>query len=459
MNGLSYIINTQIAIIVLYLLYIIAFRKKTAPVLARIYLLSIIPVSAILAGIKVKIPILFSPLYKITDFSRTSQLVEAGNNTSSEAIALFENITLTETNAAQSISAGEVFGYIYIIGLSLTILVTIFDIYRTWRMVINRDEDENEMYAFSFMGKEYLSGNIENRLLQAIRIHENTHARQYHHIDLIYMLICRNIFWFNPIVWHINYLLKEVHEYQADKKVIESGYSSSEYAQMLINVQIGDITPYTIHSFSYKSTKNRIIMLKKKNSKSGYLRMLYVIPVVATLFLVICCKNQQKTPVQQEPETPTTEITVQKIEKSDSADTIIVQTTSVSVKTTIPEKPTPVVISANSTAKETTQDIYYTTEKPAQFPGGDEAMKKFLNGNFKYPEEAQEKGLHGKVVVKFVVTENGSIEDIEILRSVDKLLDDEAIRLVKLFPKWIPAEQDGKAVKVYYQFPVSFVLQ
>ena len=429
MNGLSYILNTQIAIIVLYLLYIIAFRKKTAPILARIYLISIIPVSIILAAIKVKLPLLFSGLYQSINFFISSQFIEAGNDTSPVVIAPLENITLAEANVAQSsISAGEIFGYIYIIGLSLTILVTIFNLYRTLRMISVIDKSENEKYAFSFMGREYIGGNVENRFLQAIRIHESAHSQQYHHIDLIYMLICRNIFWFNPIVWHINYLLKEVHEYQADKKVIESGYSSSEYAQILIDAQIGDITPYIIHSFSYKSTKNRIIMLKN-NPKSGYLRILYVIPVIATLFLVICCKNQQEADILLSPENISVEIAEQEIDNSE-----------------------PVLFAFVETKPQFVNEVGVASDA--------NEFSKWVNANLNYPEQARVQGIQGRVTMEFVVNKDGSVGDVKILRGVDKLLDDEAMRIVKSSPKWIPgADEDGNKVKVIYRFPVWFQLR
>ena len=104
-------------------------------------------------------------------------------------------------------------------------------------------------------------------------------------------------------------------------------------------------------------------------------------------------------------------------------------------------------------------EVFYITEQPAQFPGGDEALKKYLNANLKYPDIAQENGIYGRVTVKFIVSKTGEISGIEILRGVHASLDKEAIRLVAAMPKWIPAKQNGKAVNVHYQLPVSFVLQ
>ena len=93
------------------------------------------------------------------------------------------------------------------------------------------------------------------------------------------------------------------------------------------------------------------------------------------------------------------------------------------------------------------------------FPGGNEALMKFLQENVKYPVVAQENGVQGRVVVSFVVERDGSITDVKVVRSVDPSLDKEATRVVKSMPHWIPGKQNGAAVRVKYNVPVSFRLQ
>ncbi len=103
--------------------------------------------------------------------------------------------------------------------------------------------------------------------------------------------------------------------------------------------------------------------------------------------------------------------------------------------------------------------IFQVVEKMPSFPGGDAALFKFLNENVKYPVIAQENGVQGRVICQFVVNRDGSIVDVEVVRSVDASLDKEAIRVIKSMPKWSPGQQRGKPVRVKYTLPVNFKLQ
>jgi len=98
-------------------------------------------------------------------------------------------------------------------------------------------------------------------------------------------------------------------------------------------------------------------------------------------------------------------------------------------------------------------------ETMPSFPGGDAALFKFLNDNIKYPVIAQENGIQGRVICQFVVNRDGSIVDVEVVRSVDPSLDKEAVRVIKAMPRWAPGKQRGKAVRVKYTLPVNFRLQ
>jgi|WetSurMetagenome_2_1015567.scaffolds.fasta_scaffold00213_18 TonB family protein len=103
-------------------------------------------------------------------------------------------------------------------------------------------------------------------------------------------------------------------------------------------------------------------------------------------------------------------------------------------------------------------EIYQFVEEMPSYPGGDESMLSFIAQNIKYPQTAMENGISGKVIVQFVVYSNGSIGQIKVLRSIEESLDNEAIRVVKLFPKFTPGKHNGKAVNVYYVLPVKFDL-
>ena len=103
--------------------------------------------------------------------------------------------------------------------------------------------------------------------------------------------------------------------------------------------------------------------------------------------------------------------------------------------------------------------IFTVVEQMPMFPGGDAALMSYLANNIHYPTVAAENGVQGRVVVGFVVERDGSITDVNVLRSVDPSLDREAMRVVKSMPRWTPGKQNGSAVRVKYQVPVAFRLQ
>ena len=104
--------------------------------------------------------------------------------------------------------------------------------------------------------------------------------------------------------------------------------------------------------------------------------------------------------------------------------------------------------------------IFVVVESMPEFPGGQQALFKFLSENVKYPVIAQENGIQGRVICQFVVNKDGSIVDVEVVRSGgDASLDKEAVRVIKSMPKWKPGKQRGKPVRVKYPVPVNFKLQ
>lgn len=103
--------------------------------------------------------------------------------------------------------------------------------------------------------------------------------------------------------------------------------------------------------------------------------------------------------------------------------------------------------------------VYDVVEQNPRFPGGDEAMYKWLNDNIKYPPICQEQGIQGRVYLQFVVEKDGSITDVKTVRSPDPYLSKEAERVVNNMPRWSPGRQGGKPVRVKFTLPVMFKLQ
>jgi len=104
-------------------------------------------------------------------------------------------------------------------------------------------------------------------------------------------------------------------------------------------------------------------------------------------------------------------------------------------------------------------EIFTVVEETPQFPGGDTELYKFLAESIKYPEEAKELGIQGRVFVNFVVETDGGVSNVKVLRGIGGGCDEEAIRVVKSMPRWTPGKQRGIPVRVSYNLPIKFTLQ
>lgn len=139
-----------------------------------------------------------------------------------------------------------------------------------------------------------------------------------------------------------------------------------------------------------------------------------------------------------------------------------VETESIEINTE-DDKETEVVIAPPVEApveEEEEEVVFVVVETMPEFPGGQQALFKYLSENVKYPVIAQENGIQGRVICQFVVNKDGAIVDVEVVRSGgDPSLDKEAVRVIKSMPKWNPGKQRGKAVRVKYTVPVNFRLQ
>ncbi len=112
----------------------------------------------------------------------------------------------------------------------------------------------------------------------------------------------------------------------------------------------------------------------------------------------------------------------------------------------------------NQAAPEEDSKIYTIVETPASFPGGEAALLNYVNSHLKYPAIAQEEGIQGKVVLKFVVLENGNVGQVQVVQSLESHCDQEAIRVVKSLPRFSPGKQQGKPVKSWFTLPIRFQL-
>ena len=178
---------------------------------------------------------------------------------------------------------------------------------------------------------------------------------------------------------------------------------------------------------------------------------------------VMNIEDQQK-PDEPEPEpeqAQQTEVQLPDELKVVSNDRDVIKPSFVSVDQDKPLPPPNIPLGTKNVQvdEEVDQAIFEVVEEQPEFPGGMEALLKYLAKSINYPESAIDNGIQGKVMVRFVVERDGSVSAVETYKSVDPALDKEAVRVVKTLPKWKPGRQQGKAVRTRYIVPVVFRLQ
>lgn len=116
------------------------------------------------------------------------------------------------------------------------------------------------------------------------------------------------------------------------------------------------------------------------------------------------------------------------------------------------------VLAQSDTSTFTNDEIIDFPETQPEFPGGNQALFKYISTNIKYPPQSMENGIQGKVYISFVIEKNGEITNVKNLRGINSELDNEAIRVIKNMPHWKPGMQNGKAVRTRYTLPIMFKL-
>jgi TonB family protein len=170
---------------------------------------------------------------------------------------------------------------------------------------------------------------------------------------------------------------------------------------------------------------------KKISSKNVSLRLLLVIPtiILALFVFALSASGQTNTATKKEVAPPP------------------------------PPPPPPPVPSDKKQVTGMTDGAYQKVDVMPVYPGGNEALLKYIIDSTHYPKDAKIQNIQGKVLVRFVVNANGSVQDVSVLKGVSPSLDTESVRIVKTLPKFKPAELEGKTVPVWYVIPIQFALK
>ncbi|WP_443945711.1 TonB family protein [Pedobacter sp. AW1-32] len=379
------------------------------------------------------------------------------------------NLILEQVSTVQpkinDITFGEIVATVYFSGVIISLFFLIY------RLIIlkKRTQKPTKGVAFSFFSLKHVDENLPGK--ETINKHEEVHIQQLHSFDIALLELFILVSWFNPIIYLYKTAIKNIHEYLADEEAAKFEGDKRTYALLLLSNAFKLQHPNLANGFFKKSMiKKRIYMLQKERSKkSGILKYGLVAPLFAVLIILSSAtirNNKKLIDITERIPLEQSMLTVKEIvlpERINSAKlTPIVHHSAHSSDITLakPKKSAEEATKAFALPKSEDKTVFdfVSIEKQPEFPGGLKQFYKYLGGSIRYPKEAQDHNIQGKVFLSFVVEKDGSLTDIKITRGLGGGTDEEAIRVLEESPKWNPGIQNGKAVRVKYNINVNFTL-
>jgi TonB family protein len=294
---------------------------------------------------------------------------------------------------------------------------------------------------------DYESGKVPDEIM----LHEWAHVKQWHTCDILFIELLITFGWFNPVFYLYRNKIRQNHEFLADEAVIGSDKKLIPvYQTMLIN-HIPQKTTMNFTSnfnFNYLIIKKRIMMMTKATSKKkAWCTSMALIPIIIAAICVFSnftFSNGTSEQVKKE------DITTTNVSESVQKEDLTITDEHQSVPVVEDQQPAFQTIG--------NRKVYTEADEMPEFPGGENENALFLSNTIKYPLIAMENGIQGRVTIQFIVNKDGTISDAEVIEKVDPSLDAEALRIIKLMPKWIPGKVKGEAVAVRNALSVTFRL-
>ena len=319
---------------------------------------------------------------------------------------------------------------------------------------------KGDVSPFSWMGNIVISEKDYRDRPEYILLHERAHIAGRHSWDILLCDMLIVFQWFNPAAWLLKAELQSVHEYEADRRVLSSGVNASEYQLLLIRKAVGDKLFSMANNLTQSSLKKRItMMLKKKSNPWSRARMLAAVPVAAVAVAAFATPKVESLSnvIKSESEALVSRVMpAAKAQAAESPELAAITPVQAAERAATDAVEQLVADVSETVAPDGDDKVYDSVEQQPEFPGGTSGMAKWLGDNIKYPAEAAKQGIEGRVIVQFVVGSDGTVSDVKLMRAVNPLLDQEALRVINAMPKWTPGKQDGKPVAVKYTIPVTF---
>jgi len=419
----NFLVESGISLTIFTIIYLLFLRKETFFMLNRIYLM----VSAI-----------FSILLPFLHFQESTQMPSVMLDEVTVTAVRFQNLLQTVTvygsnftvRIEQLVQSIGLLKIIYMLGTTIFALLFIVRLIQLIVLVLTNESEvrngirivkiRRDVTPFSFFNIVFVNGNNADQPgMKEMLAHELEHVRQRHSLDVMIMELVTISQWFNPFIWLLKRSIRENHEFLADHGVLKPGVSPAAYRLLLLGSSMG-LQPVIANNFNYSLIKIRIKMMTKiKSPKRAASKLAMGIMATAALLMVFAFD-------------------------SDETNFNSNKSTTNPVKTEVNQQ----------------QDkVYEKVEQMPVFPGGEEALMKYISGEVKYPEDAKKAGKQGKVYISFVVNKTGNVVDAKIVRGAFPSIDQEALRVIGNMPQWTPGKEKGENVSVQFTLPIAFALK
>jgi len=441
MTGWHYLLLVNIYLLLFYGFYALLLRKETFFQLNRVYLVA----ASLLSFF---IPMIQSNWVQNLFITKQVQLTIYS---SPLVVYQFKPIQHSQLTIGQLLMVIYLAGMIFLVGRFI------------WQMIVLNKliNQPDSAIAYSFFKKIKLAPDQgDNHVIAA---HEHVHANQWHSADVLLIEAVMIINWFNPVVYLYRFAIKHIHEYIADRQALKLGSNKSDYALLLLSQTFNTPVHQLVNPFyNHSLLKQRIIMLQKNKSnrialvKYGLSAPLFILMLVLSSATISNSKtvNLVNKKAEQVFLTPA----------SAMQPNIILDSSTMVHDSAIEVKKEPEIIKNgdqsitidSSGAKPSS--VFTSVEQVPQFPGGLDGFVSYISKNIKYPANSRDKGIQGKVIISFIVEQDGALSGVHVTRGVADDIDKEALRVITASPKWEPGIQNGRSVRVAYSVPIAFAL-
>lgn len=509
---LNYLLEASIGLCLFLLVYQVFLRKETSFRLNRIFLLIAIIASVTFPLLKLNPA--DSPVPSLNfsvEPAHSEELIYATDSTSTES---YPALTTWEILAILYAAGLLVFFVVFIIrmrGMLKALKKSPAYSYNDTHIIELKNQDS----PFSFFNYIFIGSTppLTEKEKQQIIEHESIHAKLYHSVDIVLLNILGIVFWFNPIIRIYKKIFVQLHEFEADARAAEN-HDVDEYCRLLAKVALHSADYKLANHFSNSLTIKRIEMMRTLKHKIKNWKVIAVAMVIPVVFFVVSCQDQATESngypikVQQaidrliasnpsadfivvSPDGPnlndfegehakhlsyidgqavieTRSMLIIEIGKDENRHPInyVIYEYSAKKRSDLPSEDAwktagevwEETLSRKDQSQVDGEPIFTAVEMSAEFPNGMDGLKNFLKANVRYPEEAKRKGIEGRVFIQFTVKKDGSLSDFTLIKGINQELDQEALRVMKLMPNWIPAKQNGREVNSRFVMPVVFGL-